>query len=246
MKKTILLSFLFSLFIGGLFAQSIELIHNNEAIANDHEISLLVEPQDMKNLETFVRVKNISGESVSIMMKKHNLSIIDEIDEMLYCWGFSCYNGDNFFPSDVVQLESQQIDSSFHGDYYNNGKQGTSRARFTFFTERNPNDSISVIINYTVGYLGIDKNATAGVSISNVYPNPATTASFIDYKLPKSVMSATLRVSNLLGVVVTEIPLERNEGKATINVSNLKEGIYFYSLIVNNSPTHTRKFVVKR
>ena len=246
MKKTILLSFLFSLFIGGLYAQSIGLTHKNDKLVNDQEISLLVEPSDMRNLETFVMVKNISSDPIRIMVKKYNISIIDEIDEMLFCWGFSCYPGDNFFPTDVVELESQQIDSSFHGDYYNTGKQGTSRARFTFFAERNPSDSISVIINYTVGYLGIDKNASAGVSISNVYPNPATTTSFVDYKLPKSVLNASLRISNLLGVVVTEIPLDRSEGKATLNVSNLKEGIYFYSLIVNNSATHTRKFVVKR
>lgn len=246
MKKTILLSFLFSLFVGGIFAQSIGLIHKTDKLANDQVISLLVEPSDMRNFETFVKVKNISGDSVSIMMKKYNMSIIEEVDEMLYCWGSSCYSGDNFNPSDVVELGSQQVDSSFHGDYYNTGKQGTSRARFTFFLERNPSDSISVIINYTVGYLGIDKNTSTGVTISNVYPNPATSTSFVDYKLPKSVMSASLRISNLLGVVVNEIQLDRNEGKATINVSNLKEGIYFYSLIVNNSATHTRKFVVKR
>ena len=97
-----------------------------------------------------------------------------------------------------------------------------------------------------MGHLGIDANAKAGASISNVYPNPATSASYVDYKLPKSVIGASLRINNLLGVTVMEIPLDRTEGKATINVSNLKEGIYFYSLIVNNSATHTRKFVVKR
>ena len=245
MKKTLLLSLLFSLIMGGLFAQSLQLTYKEGIITNDQVVTVLTDPDDLTSVEVFLNVKNIGNDSISVKVKRYNISLVDETD-ILYCWGQSCYGANTLFPPDVVRLGSQQDNNSFHGDYLHYGIQGTSKVRFTFFDEMNPDDSTSLVIHYTLGYLGIDANAKAVTSISNVYPNPATTASYVDYKLPKSAMGASLRVSNLLGVTVMEIPLDRNEGKATINVSNLKEGIYFYSLIVNNSAMHTRKFVVKR
>lgn len=224
--------------------QSLQLTYLGNVIANNQEIAVLIDPL-VNPGSVYAVVKNINTVPVSVKVKKYDLSILENT-EVSFCWGESCYPPTTYVSPDAVLLESMGTDDSFHGDYTHNAIEGVSKVRFTFFTEGNRNDSISFLIKYTVGHLGIDANAKAGASISNVYPNPATSASFVDYKLPKSVTGASLRVNNLLGVTVMEIPLDRNEGKATINVSNLKEGIYFYSLIVNNSATHTRKFVVKR
>ncbi len=245
MKKTLLFSFLFSFFMGGLLAQSLELSYHNEVITNDQEINILADPQASAPAEAAIKVKNIGNASVSVKLRKYDVSILDETN-VTFCWGTSCYGPNTYLSPEAVRLDSQASDSSFHGDYNHYGKQGTSIARFTFFDENNPSDSLSFVVNYTVGYLGIDENVKTGLFISNAYPNPATTTSYVDFKLPKSVMSASLRINSLLGVTVQDIPLNRNEGKASIDVSKLKEGIYFYSLIVNNSIAQTRKFVVKR
>ena len=244
MKKIILLSFVLSIIMGSVSAQSLELTYKGEVLTNDQVINILIDPGAGAG-EAYIAVKNTSADPMAVMVHKYDLSLI-ETTQVSFCWAGTCYAPQTYISPEAMRLGSQESTDDFHGDYYHNGIQGTSTARFTFYDEGNPSDSTSVLINYIVGYLGIDKNATAAVSISNVYPNPATTISFVDYKLPASVANASLRVSNLLGVTVMEIPLNRNEGKATINVSDLKEGIYFYSLIVNNSATHTRKFVVKR
>lgn len=247
MKKIILLSFVFSLVMGSISAQSLELTYNGDVVTNDQEITLLVDPFDVETnpAAVYIVVKNTSAAPLGVMVRKYDVRLVEETS-VSFCWAGSCYAPSTYLSPEAMRIESQGTTEDFHGDYYHNSIQGTSVARFTFFNEDNPGDSTSVVINYIVGYLGIDKNTASAVTISNLYPNPATSASFVDYKLPKSVANASLRVSNLLGVTVMEIPLNRNEGKATINVSNLKEGIYFYSLIVNNSATHTRKFVVKR
>jgi hypothetical protein len=245
MKKTLLFSFIFSLLMGGLSAQSLEITYNNEVITNDYEINLIGDPQDSAPIEAAIKVKNIGSASVSVKVRKYDVSILDETN-VTFCWGIQCYGPGTYLSPEAVRLDSQATDSSFHGDYSHYGKQGTSTSRFTFFDEGNPSDSVSVVVNYTAGYLGINDNVKIGLFISNAYPNPATSTSFVDYKLPKSTMGATLRINSLLGVTIQDIPLDRNEGKAAIDVSKLKEGIYFYSLIVNNSITQTRKFVVKR
>ena len=244
MKKIILISFVFSLIMGGISAQSLELTYKGEVLTNDQELTVMVDPE-VNPAEAYIVVKNINAGPLSVIAKKYDVSLI-ETTQVSFCWAGSCYAPNTYISPEAMRLESMESTDDFHGDYYHNGIQGTSIERFTFYDEGNPSDSTSIVINYIVGYLGIDKNTATAVSISNVYPNPATNASFVDYKLPVSVSNASLRVNNLLGVTVMEIPLNRNEGKATINVSNLKEGIYFYSLIVNNSATHTRKFVVKR
>lgn len=245
MKKTLLFTFVFSFILGGLFAQSIELSYHNEVLTNDQEINILADPQDSAPAEVAIKVKNIGSASVSVKLRKYDVSILDETN-VTFCWGTSCYGPNTYLSPEAVRLDSQATDSSFRGDYNHYGKQGTSMARFTFFDEANPNDSLSFIVNYTVGYLGINENVKIGFSISNAYPNPATSTSYVDYKLPKSAVGASLRINSLLGVTIQDIPLDRSEGKATIDVSKLKEGIYFYSLIVNNSIAQTRKIVVKR
>ena len=245
MKKTLLFSFLFSLFMGGLYAQSLEISYHNEVITNDQELNILADPQASGPAEVAIKVKNIGNASISVKLRKYDVNLMDGTN-VTFCWGTSCYGPNTYLSPEAVRLDIQETDSSFHGDYNHYGKQGTSIARFTFFDEANPSDSVSVVVNYTVGYLGVNDNINIGLSISNAYPNPATTTSYVDYKLPKSMTGASLRINSLLGVTIQDIPLNRNEGKAAIDVSKMKEGIYFYSLIVNNSIAQTRKFIVKR
>lgn len=224
--------------------KSLELTYNGEIIANNQEVAVLVDP-GINPASVYAVVKNINTVPVTIKVRRYDINLLENT-ELSFCWGFACYMPTTYLTPEGLEIESQASTDSFHSDYRHDSIQGISKVRYTFFNEANRGDSISFVIKYTVGYLGIDKNPSALASISNVYPNPASTTSYVDFKLPKSTANASLRVSNLLGVTVMEIPLDRNEGKAMINVSNLKDGIYFYSLIVNNSATHTRKFIVKR
>ncbi|MFZ2872675.1 T9SS type A sorting domain-containing protein, partial [Zavarzinia sp.] len=160
--------------------------------------------------------------------------------------GPSCYPPFVFDTPEAVLLASGATDNSFRGDYVHGGVQGSSRVRFTVYNVDNPNDTLSYVVNFTVCYVGIGDVVINTPEISNAYPNPASGNVSFDYKLPASSKNAGIKVTNLLGTVIEEIALEKTEGKASINVSNLKNGIYFYSLMINNSSTTTRKFVVKR
>ena len=50
----------------------------------------------------------------------------------------------------------------------------------------------------------------------------------------------------MMGQEVVRQNLNLGGSRADINVSNLNEGVYFYSLIVNNQTVKTNKFVVSR
>jgi hypothetical protein len=59
------------------------------------------------------------------------------------------------------------------------------------------------------------------------------------------VNDAKLVIYNLLGSVVRDVQINDAIGKLKVNVSDMDDGIYFYSLLVNNETVKTQKLVVK-
>lgn len=63
-----------------------------------------------------------------------------------------------------------------------------------------------------------------------IYPNPATTNVEVSYTLPEGMTSATLVMTNTLGVNVKTVHLDGNNGKTTLSLEELPSGIYFYTI----------------
>jgi hypothetical protein len=63
-----------------------------------------------------------------------------------------------------------------------------------------------------------------------IYPNPATTNVEISYTLPEGMTSATLVMTNTLGVNVMTAHLDGDNGKTTLSLEELPSGIYFYTI----------------
>jgi hypothetical protein len=230
--------------IANVADHSLEISYNDAVVVNGQEISILSEPNHDPS-EIYALVKNINTVPVSVKVRKYDLSLMATTSSNI-CWGPSCYPPFIYDTPEAVNIESGATDNTFRGDYTHGGVQGTSKVRFTFYNTANPNDTLSIIVNFTVGYVGIADVVISAPEISNAYPNPASGKVNFDYKLPASVAKASIKVTNLLGTVIDDVILEKTEGKISLNVSNLKNGIYFYSLMINNSATITRKFVVKR
>lgn len=243
MKKT-LLSLIIVLVIGfSVQAQSLVIKDKTGAVVTGQTIDEFCIPGAGMHA-IGLDVYNVSDLRKNVMVRKIEHSLIAD-SEVYFCWA-SCYPSFVFESPEPILVEAGAFSTNFTGDVSYGSTQGTISATFVFFDMDNAVDSSFVTINFIVGTLGIPVNKVALSSLSNAYPNPASSASYVDYKLPKSAVGASLRINSLLGVTIQDIPLDRSEGKATIDVSKLKEGIYFYSLIVNNSITQTRKFVVKR
>lgn len=68
-------------------------------------------------------------------------------------------------------------------------------------------------------------NNALGLSVS-ISPNPATTWTAIDFTLPNKATSATLTLTNTLGVVVQNTTLNGNSGQKVLDLRNLPNGVY--------------------
>jgi len=104
---------------------------------------------------------------------------------------------------------------------------------------------VKVLIEYWASPEIIEEGIMNGGSISDIYPNPAISFVNIDYQLTPQVKTAQIRIVNLLGTLVTEAEIERNVNKLTIDVSQLKNGIYFYTLLINGAVYQTQKLIVQ-
>ena len=117
---------------------------------------------------------------------------------------------------------------------------------YVFFDVNNTNDSVAVLVKYTASPENISDDLLSLVKFSGAYPNPAINVVYVDYTIPVSVNKASIVITNMLGSKVKEVKLGDLSGKARITVTDLINGIYFYSLVADDQLLLTRKFVVKR
>jgi hypothetical protein len=83
------------------------------------------------------------------------------------------------------------------------------------------------------------------ISISSVYPNPASAYASIDYQLLKDTDKAKIILCNVLGNVVGEYTLIRDAKTLHISTLELNSGVYFYTLSVDGKSLVTRKLIIK-
>lgn len=83
------------------------------------------------------------------------------------------------------------------------------------------------------------------IEISEAYPNPATYFIQFDYRMTDRTSEGKITVYNLLGSVIGDYRLNNYDNRLQIPVDNLKAGIYFYTISINNKSLITKKFVVK-
>lgn len=81
------------------------------------------------------------------------------------------------------------------------------------------------------------------IQLSN-YPNPFNQSTIIDYEIWQSFNHAELRITNVLGQVLYTQKLQKPIDKVEIDGSNLANGLYYYSIVVDNSIKLTKTMSV--
>jgi hypothetical protein len=82
-------------------------------------------------------------------------------------------------------------------------------------------------------------------NVLSVYPNPAATDLTVEYRV-KGADQAVLEFTNMLGSKVKTEILDTRLNKAVINVSDLENGVYFYSLKLDGKIIGTSRLVMAK
>ena len=93
-------------------------------------------------------------------------------------------------------------------------------------------------MNFKYSPDAVEENYSA--LFSNAYPNPAS--NFVNFDC--EMQNATIAIYNMMGQEV--IRQDVNDTHVSVNVSDLTDGIYFYSIIVNGDAVKTSKLVVRK
>jgi len=243
MKKTITLISIFTLVSIMAMSQSLGLSYAGGTLNNGDTITLF-STNNNASFAINLTVTNNSSSSIDIKVKKTELSIVSGSDNTFCDW-YSCFPPSTYVSPNALTLNANETNSSFMGDYNSNDNAGKSTILYTFFNIADTNDSAAVVINFITGSaVGIENN-TPIITVSKAYPNPTKDAFYLNYDFSNS-KSARVEVINVIGSVVKVQEIQGLSGKTMIDVSNLNNGVYFYSVIVDGKKYVSKKLIIQK
>jgi hypothetical protein len=193
------------------------------------------------DISSYMFVINNSDQAMNVMAKRVRISVLDSSDS--FCWGL-CYDS----ATDISHLHVviPPHDTNFYdfsGHYKSYGLVGVTSIRYVFYDETNTNDSVCFIAHYN-SFPEAVENQNRNANFIKVYPNPADKVANFSYSIG-SFSQASLVIRNLLGTSVKTYALDKSEGNVSLRTSDIEDGIYFYSLIVNGETRSSHKLIIK-
>jgi len=89
------------------------------------------------------------------------------------------------------------------------------------------------------------KNQSSSSDIQfKVYPNPAKDYFIIDYFLLEGNTSAIIGINDITGKLVKNINIHDKQNQIVVETKDLQSGIYYISLMTNNSISKTVKIAI--
>lgn len=245
--KNILFSIIFTLLGSSLlYSQSLGLEWEGETIADGEIVYMYGEiPSQVFEYIANVQVRNLTDREVAVKAKREDIQIVEGSYNYL-CW-VTCFQPDVLVSPDSYTIPAGDVtpEETFGGHYGPQENAGTTIVKYTFFKESDETDAVSFTVHFVVTPSSVEDILARSV-FSNAYPNPAIGQTSIDYNFPNEVKSASVKLFNMLGQSVKTVELSNASGRLVLPLFDLKEGVYFYTLFINNEMAQTKKLVIRR
>ncbi len=242
MMKRITLTFLLSSLFLWISAQDLQVYYGDDLLSNTSVLNLTAHPDSGVMVLDEIGVKNTSVNPLMIVCAREIIELVPGSVNS-FCWGL-CYPPNVDTASLNIKIESGDMSMEFQGDHDPAGTVGVSTVKYTFYELGNADNKAQFTVNYNASdelAVGEDKVP----EVTRAYPNPANEYVKFDYQSVNTGKQVRLVIYNLLGKMVQDIAITDNMGSLKVNTSDLTEGIYFYSLLVNNESTTTHKLIIK-
>jgi len=227
------------IFSTGLNAQSIILKDESGTNITGDTIEVVFHPNSdhgWTELTFRAFLKNVSNDSLEVGFKKKEFNL--QFDEYhSFCFAGSCFDSSTHVSPYHSIITPGGIDSSFSGHYRFDDLSHVKNkclVSYTFYDVKNTKDTAVVYVIYnTMLQTGVDETSKAKVILSNAFPNPLNESLNLNYSLSNVIHShqTYLIISNSLGECQQKQLLTEQNGSLSINTTNWKTGIYYYSII---------------
>jgi hypothetical protein len=150
--------------------------------------------------------------------------------------------GDYIINGGDALIDTSQITYCFIDTYYS----GNLQCFTALYSLYSPADSLYPMISFDTSWSDVStdivKHNTAP-SI-NVFPNPAQDIINLGYSLDSKYIEGYFILRNMFGLEVIKVNLHGTTSKIGIPISDLKRGIYFYSLVIDKKEYLTKKMII--
>lgn len=237
------------------FSQSIHIYEGGTDVTNGTiNVAIEASAQYLNDLE----IHNTTSSPIDYQVNRTIVGSPIDADAMLYfCTGTQCYSPQSattwtpVTPPSTLGANAQL--PSGPGTYgiaahYDVGAvcHDFSVTYRVYNTAAGTTDTAFVTIVYTCDALpaGVEENQTATGTVSNAYPNPASSVASIKYDMNQYASKGRIVIYDMLGKVAKEIVLTDKQGIVKVDVSEFNSGVYFYAFMVNDKAISTKKLIV--
>jgi hypothetical protein len=187
-------------------------------------------------------VKNISGLPVTVRAKKI-VGSVPAGSSNTFCFAGQCYISNVSTLTAIIQPGEK--DTTFVGDYKPKGNLGQALIMYVFYSTDDPNDSNYVIVQFNATALGLEQYQSEIFEVSEPFPNPASSQTSFLYEFPDN-STASFTLSDITGNIIKEIPIYNTHGILEVPVTDLSEGMYFYTFYVDGKMLMTKKLIIQK
>ena len=242
--KKFLLSLVLLAFAGMASAQTLFFEHEGEVV-EPGRFNVVGPINEMMEMAFEMNVTSLADTDLNIVCERVIKSTTGGSN--YFCWG-ACLAPHIDSGSNVVAPGVPNIFSAHYMPLNENWEAVYGLElliEYHFYDERNPEDKYIFEVYFKhSGEEVVDYNSTE--VFSNAYPNPANNVVSFDYNMPFDAQSASVAIYNMMGQEVIRQDVNVGGSRMSINVSDLTDGVYFYSLIVNNQTVKTNKLVISK
>ena len=164
-----------------------------------------------------------------------------------FCWG-QCL-APTVYISDPYDLAADSTEVfSMHYMYLNSMEEVLGQEQsmtYYLYPGNDPDNKFVINIIFKYSNEGIEDNYLVE-EFSGAYPVPAKDVVNFDYNFTSSANEAYVAIYSMTGQEVMRSEINALQGKVSLNVSDLADGVYFYSLIVNGQTKKSSKLVIKK
>jgi hypothetical protein len=218
------------------FSQDIVLVNPTSYVWGDVSNSLI---------QATVGVKNNTTSSMDVKVRRtanNNASGHSNY----FCWDV-CYGPSVNNSAGSVTIAPGQTSNAFYLDLLPNSTSGLTTVDITF--ENAANTTVYTTQSFIIDVVGVgfaDALIPGKFGLSNAHPNPSNGNTKIAVSVPSFVNASQVKVFDAVGRLAKLINVESNFGEVGLDLSNLNEGVYFYSLIADGKTIATRRLVISR
>jgi hypothetical protein len=242
MKKIITCLGLFTIALGAN-AQGIEIYLPDGVAVVSGTVIELNSTEDGMHQE--FDIENVSGAELNLRIERFKVTELEGTEDYL-CWGANpetgaCYSAGAVSPHNPwITPDTSALADGARGwlatYHVTNGFSGCAQYRYYVINDANTRlDSVDVLYCSTVS---IEEEVKVDVSI---YPNPAS--NFVNIVMENAINNVDFTLYNILGDAVLTVNL--NAGTNKVELSELPNGVYFYSIMKEGNILETKKLIVR-